>query len=285
MTISVGNNLLALRSITSLTKSTRELSNSFEKLSSGLRINKASDDPAGLAMAEGLRADAMLAAVAVRNANDGISVVSIADAAMGEISSILGRMAELAEQSANGTYTTTQRSALASEFVALGSEVERIASTTAFNDMTLLSDSSSISIQVGFDNTGASVVQIDGVLATLNALGVGNPGGALTYSINDTSNAFAQTAAAAALDAINTAISTLATNRGQIGAAEGRLSAAISYLEVARENYVAADSRIRDADIASEVAELVRQQVLQQSAAAILAQANQQPAVALSLLQ
>jgi len=285
MTISLGRNLLALRSITSLTKSTRELSNSFEKLSSGLRINKASDDPAGLAMAEGLRADAMLAAVAVRNANDGISVVSIADAAMGEISSILGRMAELAEQSANGTYTTTQRSALASEFVALGSEVERIASTTAFNDMTLLSDSSSISIQVGFDNTGASVVQIDGVLATLNALGVGTAGGALTYSINDTSNAFAQTAAAAALDAINTAISTLATNRGQIGAAEGRLSAAISYLEVARENYVAADSRIRDADIASEVAELVRQQVLQQSAAAILAQANQQPAVALSLLQ
>ena len=285
MTISLGNNLSALRSITSLTKSTRELSNSFEKLSSGLRINKASDDPAGLAMAEGLRADAMLAAVAVRNANDGISVVSIADAAMGEISSILGRMAELAEQSANGTYTTTQRSALASEFVALGSEVERIASTTAFNDMTLLSDSSSISIQVGFDNTGASVVQIDGVLATLDALGVGTAGGALTYSINDTSNAFAQTAAAAALDAINTAISTLATNRGQIGAAEGRLSAAISYLEVARENYVAADSRIRDADIASEVAELVRQQVLQQSAAAILAQANQQPAVALSLLQ
>jgi len=285
MTISLGNNLLALRSITSLTKSTRELSNSFEKLSSGLRINKASDDPAGLAMAEGLRADAMLAAVAVRNANDGISVVSIADAAMGEISSILGRMAELAEQSANGTYTTTQRSALASEFVALGSEIERIASTTAFNDMTLLSDSSSISIQVGFDNTGASVVQIDGVLATLDALGVGTAGGALTYSINDTSNAFAQTAAAAALDAINTAISTLATNRGQIGAAEGRLSAAISYLEVARENYVAADSRIRDADIASEVAELVRQQVLQQSAAAILAQANQQPAVALSLLQ
>jgi len=285
MTISLGNNLSALRSITSLTKSTRELSNSFEKLSSGLRINKASDDPAGLAMAEGLRADAMLAAVAVRNANDGISVVSIADAAMGEISSILGRMAELAEQSANGTYTTTQRSALASEFVALGSEIERIASTTAFNDMTLLSDSSSISIQVGFDNTGASVVQIDGVLATLDALGVGTAGGALTYSINDTSNAFAQTAAAAALDAINTAISTLATNRGQIGAAEGRLSAAISYLEVARENYVAADSRIRDADIASEVAELVRQQVLQQSAAAILAQANQQPAVALSLLQ
>jgi len=285
MTISLGNNLSALRSITSLTKSTRELSNSFEKLSSGLRINKASDDPAGLAMAEGLRADAMLAAVAVRNANDGISVVSIADAAMGEISSILGRMAELAEQSANGTYTTTQRSALASEFVALGSEVERIASTTAFNDMTLLSDSSSISIQVGFDNTGASVVQIDGVLATLDALGVGTPGGALSYSINGTSDAFAQTAAAAALDAINTAISTLATNRGQIGAAEGRLSAAISYLEVARENYVAADSRIRDADIASEVAELVRQQVLQQSAAAILAQANQQPAVALSLLQ
>lgn len=285
MTISLGSNLLALNAITNVTKSTRELSSSFERLSSGLRINKASDDPAGLAMADGLRADAMLASVATQNANNGISVISIADAALGEISSILGRMAELAEQSANGTYSTTQRSALASEFVALGSEIERIASTTEFNDLSLLSDSSSISIQVGFDNTANSVVQIDGVLATLNALGLGAASGALTYSINDTSNAFAQTAAAAALDAINTAISTLATNRGAIGAAEGRLSAAISYLEVARENYIAADSRIRDADVASEVANLVSQQVLQQASAAILAQANQQPAIALSLLQ
>jgi flagellin len=285
MTISLGSNLLALNAITNVTKSTRELSNSFERLSSGLRINKASDDPAGLAMADGLRADAMLASVATQNANNGISVISIADAALGEISSILGRMAELAEQSANGTYSTTQRSALASEFVALASEIERIAGTTEFNDLSLLSDSSSISIQVGFDNTASSVVQIDGVLATLNALGLGAASGALTYSINDTSTTFAQTAAAAALDAINTAISTLATNRGAIGAAEGRLSAAISYLEVARENYIAADSRIRDADVASEVANLVSQQVLQQASAAILAQANQQPAIALSLLQ
>lgn len=285
MTISLGSNLLALNAITNVTKSTRALSSSFERLSSGLRINKASDDPAGLAMADGLRADAMLASVAAQNANNGISVISIADAALGEISSILGRMAELAEQSANGTYSTTQRSALASEFVALGSEIERIASTTEFNDLKLLSNSSDISIQVGFDSRGSSVVQIDGVLATLNALGLGGANGALTYSINGTSDAFAQTAAAAALDAINTAISTLATNRGAIGAAEGRLSAAISYLEVARENYIAADSRIRDADIAQEVANLVSQQVLQQASAAILAQANQQPAVALSLLQ
>ena len=194
-------------------------------------------------------------------------------------------MAELAEQSANGTYSTTQRSALASEFVALGSEIERISSTTEFNDLKLLSNSSNISIQVGFDSTASSVVQIDAVLATLNALGLGGANGALTFSINDTSNAFAQTAAAAALDAINSAISTLATNRGAIGAAEGRLSAAVSYLEVARENYIAADSRIRDADVASEVANLVSQQVLQQASAAILAQANQQPAIALSLLQ
>jgi len=285
MTISLGSNLLALNAITNVTKSTRELSSSFERLSSGLRINKASDDPAGLAMADGLRADAMLASVATQNANNGISVISIADAALGEISSILGRMAELAEQSANGTYSTTQRSALASEFVALGSEIERIAGTTEFNDLKLLSNSSNISIQVGFDNTASSVVQIDAVLATLNALGLGGANGALTFSINDTGTAFAQTAAAAALDAINTAISTLATNRGAIGAAEGRLSAAISYLEVARENYIAADSRIRDADVASEVANLVSQQVLQQASAAILAQANQQPAIALSLLQ
>ncbi|MCI5066526.1 flagellin FliC [bacterium] len=286
MTISFASNTLALRANTQLNKTSRDLSSTFERLSSGLRINKASDDPAGLALADSLRADALLASVAVRNANDGISVTSIADAALEEIASILSRMAELAEQSSNGVFTTTQRSSLELEFAALGSEIERIAVTTEFNDRTLLSDSSSIAIQVGFDSTANSTVNITGVLGTLSSLGLANGGSStLAYSLNSTTDDFAQTASQLALEAVNGAITSLSLARGQLGASESRLNSAVNYLQVARENFVAAESRIRDADIAQEVAELVRLQVLQQSVAAVAAQANQQPQIALNLLQ
>ena len=286
MSISIASSAVSLRAIGSLNKTTDELSDTFEKLSSGLRINKASDDPAGLAVADSLRADAALASVAVQNTNDGISITSIADAALDEVANILTRMAELAEQSASGSYTNVQRSALSSEFLALGSEIERIAATTEFNDSTLLSNSSSISIQVGIDNTANSVITINGVLGTLSSLGLSSGGSSqLTVSINDTTTAFAQTAATAALAAVEAAMDSLSITRGQVGAAESRLSQALSYVQVMRENFVAAESRIRDLDIAQEVAKLVRLQVLQQSGTAILAQANQQPGVVLGLLQ
>ena len=135
MTLSVASNVASLKAQRQLTLTGNALSRTFEKLSSGLRINRASDDPAGLALADSLRNDSKLAAVAVRNANDGISITSIADSALGEIGNILNRMAELAEQSANGVYTNSQRSALSSEFLSLGSEIQRISSTTSFNDI------------------------------------------------------------------------------------------------------------------------------------------------------
>ena len=284
MTLSLASNVDSVRAQRQLKLTGTSLSKTFERLSSGLRINSASDDPAGLALADGLRADAKVAAVAIRNANDGISITSITDSALSETANILSRMAELAEQSANGAYTNTQRSALSSEFEALGSEVQRIATTTTFNDISLLNGSSDITLQVGIDGTANSQITITGVESTLSALGIGS-GGALSYSIISTSTALSQSAAQNALTAMNNAIDTLSTTRGTVGAAESRLSYAVDVITVARENFIAAESRIRDADIAQEVADMVRLQVLQQAGTAVLAQANQQPQVALTLLQ
>jgi flagellin len=236
-------------------------------------------------MAESLKTDAKLATVALRNANDGISLTAIADAGLEEITNVLQRMSELAQQSSNGVFSNTQRSALSAEFIALGSEIDRISRTTTFNDINLLSNSSSVSIQVGLRNSSSSTISIGSVVATLQALGIGNSGGALTFSIIATTTSLSALAATNAVSAINTAIDSVSALRGTIGAAESRLNTAVSYLGVIRENLVAAESRIRDADVAQEVAEMVRLQVLQQAGTAVLAQANQQPAVVLALLQ
>jgi flagellin len=284
MSLSVVSNIASLKAQTQLNKTNRALSKTFERLSSGLRINSASDDPAGLAMAESLKTDAKLASVAIRNANDGISLTSIADSALAEITNVLQRMSELAQQSSNGVVSNTQRSALSSEFLALGSEIERIARTTTFNDINLLSNSSSVSIQVGLRSGTNATINIGSVVATLQSLGLGNSGGTLTYSIIGLTSSASALAASNAVSAIATAIDSVSGLRGTIGAAESRLNTAVSYLTVMRENLVAAESRIRDADVAQEVAEMVRLQVLQQAGTAVLAQANQQPTVVLKLL-
>ena len=286
MPVSLASNTPSIKAQRQLGKTSDSLSKTYERLSSGMRINKAADDAAGLAVAESLRADTRVAAAAIRNANDGISVTSIADAALQEVGNILTRMAELAEQSSNGVYTNSQRSALSSEFVALGSEIERIAVTTEFNSVKLLSGSSSVTLQVGFDSASTSQITITAISGTLNSLGLAaTNSSAMSYSIIGATTAGAQSAALNALDAVNAAISTLAATRGTLGAAESRLNTAIAYLSVARENFAAAESRIRDADIAQEVAEMTRLQVLQQAGAAVLAQANQQPKIAFQLLQ
>lgn len=286
MTITAASNIASLKAQGQLRRITTELGGTFERLSSGLRINKASDDPAGLQLADSLRADARIAAVAVRNANDGISLVSIADNALEAIGNLLQRMAELAQQSANGVYSTSQRSALSSEFIALGSEVERIATTTTFNGISLLSNSQSVTLQVGLNGASTSRITIDAITATLNSLGLAGSGSsALSFSIISTTSTSSQLAAQNALSAIGLAIDTLSARRGSLGASESRLNTAINFLQVARENFIAAESRIRDADIAKETADLVRLQVLQQAATAVLAQANQQPSRVLDLLK
>lgn len=285
MAISIASNRDSLRAQTQLQKTTDSLSKVYERLSSGQRINRASDDPAGLALSELLGNEARIASVAIRNANDGLSITTIADEALAQIGSILNRLGELATQGANGTYSVSQRSALSSEFVALGSEINRIASTTTFNSIKLLSNSSTVTLQVGTDASSNSQITISSVLGTLSALGLGNTAGVLTYSLNDISTTTAQSASANALTAITSAIGTLASTRGLIGAVQSRLTYAIDTLTTERENKLAAVSRIRDADVAADSAELVRLQILQSAGTAILAQANQQPSRALELLQ
>lgn len=286
MTINIRTNVPSLSAQRQLGATSDRLNQAFERLSSGLRINKAADDAAGLAIADALKSDARVAAVGIRNANDGISIINIADQAIGQIANVLSRLSELAQQSANGVYANSQRSALNNEFQALTSEIERIAFTTTFNGLRLLSGGGQVVFQVGFDGSSTSQVSYQGVAATLEALGLAQPGGSVpVYSIISSTDVQSQSASRLALDAINAAIQSVNKNRGQLGAAESRLGITINNLQVARENFQAAESRIRDVDVASEAAELTRLNILQQAGAAVLAQANNQPQLALSLLR
>lgn len=285
MAINIRTNVPSLIAQRNLDTSTGLLNTAYERLSSGLRINRARDDAAGLAIAESLKADSRVATVAIRNASDGISIISIADQAIGQIGNVLTRLVELAEQSANGVYGNVQRSALSNEFIALTSEIERIAFTTKFNGLGLLSGGGTVVFQVGFDAASTSQVTYTGVETTLAALGLAPANSSRpTYSIIANTDALSQSAAREALDAINDAIVSVTRNRGTLGAAESRLEVTISNLQVARENFKAAESRIRDVDVASEAAELTRINILQQAGAAVLAQANAQPQLALQLL-
>jgi len=284
MSLSVASNIQSLKIQTAIGRTSNDLSKAYERLASGLRINKASDDPAGLALADKLHADTSSLTVAIRNGNDGLSLAATADAGLEEINQLLTRMSELANQSSNSIYTNAQRSAMASEFSALGSEIERLSVTTTFNALPLLSNSSNVSIQIGIDSSSNSRISFAGVLGTLNSLGLGTTGGALNYSILGTTVDASVTASRLALTALSTAIDTVGSQRGQVGAFQSRLQYAIEAVTQDRDVKLAAESRIRDADVATEVANLVRLQVLQQAQSAILAAANQQPAVVLKLL-
>lgn len=286
MTINIRTNVPSLVAQRNLDASSNQINTAYERLSSGLRINRAKDDAAGLAIAESLRADGRVASVAIRNANDGISIISIADQAIGQIGNVLSRLAELAEQSANGVYSNTQRSALSNEFSALTSEIERIAVATEFNGLKLISGGGQVIFQVGFNGSSLSQVSYTGVAATLQSLGLASAGSSVVlYSIIDSSDLASQSASRTALDAINSAITSVNRNRGTLGAAESRLEITIANLQVAKENFKAAESRIRDVDVASEAAELTRLNILQQAGASILAQANSQPQLAVQLLR
>jgi flagellin len=285
MGINIRTNLPALSAQRNLGSASDKLNQSYQRLASGLRINKASDDAAGLAIAENLKSDATLASVAIRNANDGISVIAIADQSLGQIGNILNRLSELAQQSANGVYDVTQRLAMQDEFSALTSEIERIAVTTAFNGIDLLSGGQNLVFQVGFDGSSLSQLGYQGIQGTLQAIGLADVGSsASTYSISANTEVEAQSASRLALEAIKVALTSVGRSRGNLGALESRLSASINNLQVARENFKAAESQIRDLDVAAEAAEMTRLNILQQSGAAVLAQANQQPAIALQLL-
>jgi flagellin len=287
MAINIRTNLPALSAQRNLETTSNRLSTSYQRLSSGLRINRASDDAAGLAIAENLRAGSNTATVAMRNANDGISVITIADQAVGQITTVLNRMAELAEQSSNGVIDNIQRSALQNEFSALTSEIERIAVTTKFNGLNLLKGGNDLTFQIGFDGGSTSQLTYGAVDVRLAGMGLAQVGSSTsTFSIigQSSSDVDSQTSARSALDAIQLAITSVNQKRGSLGALESRLEVTINNLQVARENFKAAESRIRDVDVATEAAELTRLNILQQAGAAVLAQANQAPQLAVQLL-
>lgn len=285
MAINIRTNIPALSAQRTLDRTSNSISTSYQRLSSGLRINKAADDAAGLAIAENLKAGSTVATVAIRNANDGISVITIADQAVGQISSVLNRLSELAEQSANGVLDNTQRSALQNEFSALSSEIERISATTKFNGLNILDGQKDITFQVGFDGSSLSQLSYGAVDVRLQGMGLASSGSStMNYSITANTEVEAQSAARVALDAIQTALVSVNQKRGVLGALESRLEATVNNLQVARENFKAAESRIRDVDVATEAAELTRLNILQQAGAAVLAQANQAPQLALQLL-
>jgi len=286
MTINIRTNVASLRGQRILSATSESLSNTYSRLSSGKRINRASDDAAGLAIADSLRTSQRIATVAVRNAQDGISAVSIADGALEQVSTFLQRLSELAEQAANGSYTADQRSAMQGEFAALGSEIERIAIITKFNGVQLLAGGNAMVLQVGFDSQSTSQLTVAQPTATLAGLGLATTGSSsLSYSLTGNSIELGQSAARFAIDGINGALQSMSSIRGSLGSVESRLLSSISNLQVARENFAAAESRIRDVDVASEAAELTRLNILQQTGAAILAQANLNPQLALVLLR
>ena len=287
MAINIRTNLPALSAQRNLETTSNRLSTSYQRLSSGLRINRASDDAAGLAIAENLRAGSNTATVAMRNANDGISVITIADQAVGQITTVLNRMAELAEQSSNGVIDNIQRSALQNEFSALTSEIERIAVTTKFNGLNLLKGGNDLTFQIGFDGGSTSQLTYGAVDVRLAGMGLAQVGSSTpTFSIigQSSTDVDSQQSARSALDAIQLAITSVNQKRGSLGALESRLEVTINNLQVARENFKAAESRIRDVDVATEAAELTRLNILQQAGAAVLAQANQAPQLAVQLL-
>ncbi len=286
MGFGIKRNLSSIQVQRSVGLTTDRLNQSFQRLASGLRINRSTDDAAGLAIAESLRGDARIASVSIRNANDGMSIIAITDGAVGQITQVLSRLIELSEQSANGAYSNVQRSALQNEFSALMSEIERVAHTTTFNGQQLLSGGGELAFQVGFDGTSLSQITYSGIQATLAALGLAEAGSSVAkYSISGNTTQEAQLAAQFAIDALKAAVTSVTRNRGTLGAAESRLQTTIRDLAVARENFQASEAGIRDVDVAAESAEMARNQVLQQAGTAVLAQANLQPRLVLELLR
>ena len=285
MAVRIFNNIPSLNAQRILGINNGRLAQSVERISSGIRINRGSDDAAGLAISEGLRSDIRALRQAVRNANDGVSLINVTEGALNEQSGILIRLRELASQAATGTVGSTERQTIQLEFTALRNEVDRIAQTTEFNGQKLVEGSlassvastSHILIQVGIDNTAHSRINLNTEvdLAAMTSTGL---------SIHELSVTSAD-AALTALEQVNTSIGTLTASRGKIGAVQNRLIRTISTLSIAIENLSAAESAIRDADIAEEVALLTRNQILVQAATAMVGQANLIPQSVLQLLQ
>ncbi|MCC6673054.1 MAG: flagellin FliC [Planctomycetes bacterium] len=275
MGLRINTNVMSINAQRNTAQVNDRLAINFRRLATGLRVSSAADDAAGLAISERLRSQVRSLDQAKRNANDGISLVQTAEGALNEVNSILIRLRELAVQASNGTVSNQDRETLDEEFQSLINEVNRIGRSTEFNGVRLLDGSqSTVSFQVGFGITSGIdtlAVTLSPALSTtlsLNSLDIGS-GGSTTTAISN----------------IDSAINTVSSLRGSLGALQNRLGSTINNLAVQVENLSAAESRIRDVDVAYETAQLTRNSILQQASISILAQANAQPQSALSLLR
>ena len=275
MALTVRSNIAALRSINQLNKTQTSLTGSLEKISSGLRIRRASDDAAGLAVSSRMNSDNVSLRQAMRNANDGVSLVQTAEGTLNEIGSILTRMRELSVQASNGTYTASDRDLINKEFLLMKSEIRRIASNSTFNGISLLAGSTgAITIQVGIDNVGGDKlsIQMSAISASQGALAVSTLGvGSVASSL-------------AAIASIDSAINTVNSARAELGATQNRLESALSQASTYSENLSSSYSQIMDLDYASESATMTRYQIMQQAGVAALGQAKAIPQSILSLL-
>ncbi|MEP7303166.1 MAG: flagellin [Caldimonas sp.] len=267
MAMTINTNNVSLNAQRNLMTSEKSLATSMQRLSSGLRVNSAGDDAAGLAIATRMNAQVRGINVAIRNANDGISLAQTAEGALATVTDALQRMRELAVQAQNGSNSTGDRADLDTEYQALSSEITRIAAQTKFNGVAIVGASAGATVfQIGANN---------GDTLTITTTTVTTVGGGLTTSA----------AASTAVAALDTAIDTISTSRASYGASISRFGMAISNLSITGENQSAARGRIMDADFAAETSNLSRAQILQQAGSAMVAQANQLPNTVLTLLR
>ena len=278
MAQTINTNLMSLNAQRNLATNQASLATTMQRLSSGLRVNSARDDAAGLAIAERMQAQVRGMNVAVRNANDAVSLAQTAEGALGRISDNLQRMRELAVQSANASNSEDDRANLDLEYQELKSEVERVMDNTVFNSSTyLLNTDATLSFQVGANNTTVDQVE----LATTDL----KSGTGMTAVLAGDITGAAATNSLAAMTQLDTAIDEITTARAKFGASANRFDSVISALQTSSENAASARGRIVDADFATETANLSRTQILSQAGSAMLAQANQMPQQVLSLLR
>jgi flagellin len=280
MAISVLTNVASLNAQRNLASTQASLASSIGKLSSGLRINNASDDAAGLGISENLKANIRSLGQAQRNTNDGISMSQVAEGAMNELQGIVSRMRELSVQAANSTLGANERGYIHTEFTQLKSEIDRISSVTNFNGQKLLDGSAStgLTFQVGIFNTANDRLGMSITKLTASTLG--------STSLHVASVSLSTASSARnAIGAFDKAIQQLSQARAKVGAMQNRMQVTLATLATSAENLSAANSRIRDVDVAEETAMMTKSQILSQAGVAVLAQANQMPQAALSLLR
>lgn len=275
----INHNIAALNAWKTLSQTDNGMSKSLEKLSSGSRINRAADDAAGLAISEKMRGQVNGLNQAIRNAQDGISMIQTAEGALSETHSVLQRMRELVVQAANTTLVTSDRQKISTELDNLVKELDRIGNTTEFNTKKLLDGTFSGKLQIGANSGQVMSIAIKTMKAS--ALSIY---GSLVSVLSSKPTGSAYTVASKYIKRLDTAISTVSTERSKLGAYQNRLDHTIANLQTASENLTAAESRIRDVDMASEMMSFTKHQILMQAGTAMLAQANQKPQSVLQLL-